>query len=291
MRRHTPGLCVALAAILTASTARAMAAPKLQLSSEFPIDLGDPEASVPDVDQRNAKPLEFGYFIQDLIALAVEAGKRGDHRGEAHLYRAFALAVPDRSVAFSKLCEALEAAGDRPNAEAACRDALGRPGVEAKDYARFVRLLLAKPGALTPTDVDDIAQIVAHLQSTPSTHLSGTQLQCEYAMHVDDVPLLAKCSRELSAAAADDPKAVTFAWALALRQGDEATAKRLIVRAQALGIKPEGIRRMERATADLHFGWRYWLTSWPLVASVLLVAAFVATALVRRRRSLKQRFV
>jgi hypothetical protein len=282
---------VVAAVLLTASTVRAAVEPALQLSSEFPIDQANPESSVPDVARRNAKPLEFGYFIQDLIALAVEAGKRGDHRAEAHFYRAFSLAVPDRSVAFSKLCESREAAGDRQAAEAACRDALGHPGIEVKDYARFVRLLLAKPGELTPADVDDIGQIVAHLQSTAGTRLSGTQLQCEYALHVDEVTLLAKCSHELSAAAADDPKTVTFAWALALRQGDKATAKHLIERAKELGIKPEGIRRMERATSDLRFGWRRWLIGWPLVASVVLVAAFVASALILRRRRLLQRFV
>jgi hypothetical protein len=292
MRGYKHGLCVALLASLTASAARAAVEPKVQLSSDFPLDLVNPESSVPPPEKRNAKPLEFGYFIQDLIALAVEAGRRGDHRAEAHFYRAFSMAVPDRSVGFSKLCEALEAAGDRQNAEAACRDALGRPGLEVTDYARFVRLVLAKPDPLTAADVEDITQIVAHLQSIPASRLSGTQLQCEYAMHVDDLALLKKCSEELSKAAPDDPKAVTFTWAAALRTGDKETAKRLIDRAKKAGIKPEGIRRMEQATSDLHFGWRHWLTSWPLLAGALLLAgAAMAVVVLRRKRSLQQRYV
>ena len=292
MRAYKRGLGLALVAFLSSAAAWGAVEPKLQLSGEFPIDLTNPEASVPDVKQRNAKPLEFGYFIQDLIALAVEAGRRGDHRAEAHFYRAFSLAVPDRSVAFSKLCQALEAAGDRQNAETACRDALGRPGIELADYARFVRLLLQKPEALSPADVEDITQIVAHLQAIPETRLSGTQLQCEYAMHVDNLPLLQQCSAELSAAAPDDAKALTFAWAAALRQGDKTTASRLIDRAKKLGIKPEGIRRMERATSELHFGWRRWSMLWPLVAAALmLIAALSYLVVARRRRGLQQRFI
>jgi hypothetical protein len=292
MRVYTPGFGLALVALLSSGTALGAPEPKLQLSGDFPIDLTNPEGSVPNLATRNAHPLEFGYFIQDLIALAVDAGKGGDHRAEAHFYRAFSLAVPDRSVAFSKLCQALEEAGDRQNAEAACRDALGRPGIEWSDYARFVRLLLQKPGALSPTDVEDITQIVAHLQAMPETRLGGTQLQCEYAMHVDDLPLLEKCSRELSAALPDDAKGLTFAWAAALRKGDKDTALRLIARARTLGIQPEGIRRMERATSELHFGWRRWLMiGWPLVvATLLLIAGLAYVLLTRRRRAFEQRF-
>jgi len=292
MRGYKHGLGAVLATLLTASAAAAAVEPKLQLSSDFPIDLVNPESSVPLPEKRNAKPLEFGYFIQDLIALAAEAGRRGDHRAEAHFYRALSMSVPDRSVGFSKLCEALEAAGDRQNAEAACRDALGRPGLEVTDYARFVRLVLAKPDALTATDVEDITQIIAHLQSIPASRLSGTQLQCEYAMHVDDLALLKQCSGALSKAAPDDPKAVTFTWAAALRTGDKETAKRLIDRAKKLGIKPEGIRRMEQATSNLHFGWRHWLMRGSLLAAGLLVVLGAALAVVaRRRRSLQQRYV
>jgi len=280
---------------LAAPAARAKVEPTLQLSAEFPIDLANPEASVPDVAKRNAKPLEFGYYLQDLIALGDDAMKRGDHGAAAHFFRAFAMAVPDRSVAFSKLCEALEAGGQRQAAEQACRDALGRPGIELGDYARFVRLLLAKPGALAAADVEDIEQIVAHLRESPATRLSGAQLECEYAMHVDNLPLLDSCSRELMTAAPNDPKAVTFAWAVALRKGDREGAKRLIARAQALGIKPEGIRRMEAATAALRFGWRAWLAGWRGIAGAVVAvsaAALGALLIVRRRRvGWRQRFV
>ena len=240
-------LAAAIGMLVTLGSPSALATiePKLQLSSEFPIDLANPEASVPEAAKRNARPLEFGYYLQDLIALGADAMKRGDYGSAAHFYRAFSLAVPDRSVAFSKLCEALESGGQRQAAEQACRDALGRPGIELADYARFVRLLLAKPGVPAAADVEDITQIVAHLRESPATRLAGAQLECEYATHVDDLPLLERCSRELMTAAPGDPKAVTFGWAAALRKGDRATATRLIARAQELGIKPEGIRRME----------------------------------------------
>lgn len=284
---------------LCARTARADA-PLTQLSSEFPINHADPEASVPAFALRNAHPLEFGYFIQDLAAFATAAGKSGDHASEARYYRAFAKAVPDESIPFTKLCGALEAGGQLQEAIGACRDALGREGAELNDYVKFVHLVLAKPaakdatGGPTAEESEDVVQVIDHLRKEPATRVAGTVLQCELAMRRQDVATWQACSAELQQSAPRDPATISFAWALAVRRHDEPEARRLVALAKASGVRPEGLARMEQATAGL--GWRGWLLDRRNLfgAFVLAVAASACLFVWRRRsvrRSLRQRMV
>ena len=93
--------------------------------SSFPIDDEDPESSIPPVEEQNKKPLELGYFIQDLVAKAEKAGQAGDHVAEARYYGALTKVAPS-AYAPSKLCSAFEAAGDLTKASAACRTAVTR---------------------------------------------------------------------------------------------------------------------------------------------------------------------
>ena len=174
------------------------------LSTQFHINHADPQSSVPTDAEKNAKPLEFGYYLQDLIAFAMAADKSGDHLAAARYYRAFAKAVPDESIAFQKLCESLQKAGRLDEAKAACREALGRPGIDVNDYVRYTSLVLARKGALTKDELDDVNEIVDHLRREPATRAAGIHLQCELAMHNADVPLLQQCSGELAALAPNE---------------------------------------------------------------------------------------
>ena len=45
--------------------------------------------------QRDGNPLEFGYFVQDLLAKAEIATKKQDHQAAIRYYRALAIGVPD----------------------------------------------------------------------------------------------------------------------------------------------------------------------------------------------------
>jgi hypothetical protein len=259
------------------------------LSSEFKINHSDPEASVPSSEARNRQPLEFGYYIQDLVAFAMAAAKSGDHLAEARYYRAFAKAVPDEAIAFSKLCQALEAGGQREQAEQACRDALGRHGIQLDDYVRFVHLVLAKPGQLTSTASADVTSIIDHLQKNPETRIAGMHLQCELALHVHDVALLEKCTTGLSSVAPRDPKTISFLWALALEKGDRTGAENLIARAQAVGVPAGGIERMRQATSARLPTWPRRLLDWrALFAAFLVVSAVTALWILRRRRYIRQ---
>ena len=88
--------------------------------SSFHIDDTDLEASVPSVDQQAARPLEFGYFLQDLAAKAEKADKDKDYMGAARYDRALTRAAPLSAVGPRKLCYALQAAGDIKNGIVAC---------------------------------------------------------------------------------------------------------------------------------------------------------------------------
>ncbi|MEP6652022.1 MAG: hypothetical protein ABJA82_01605 [Myxococcales bacterium] len=267
------------------------------LASEFQINHADPESSIPGPAARNAKPLEFGYFIQDLVTFAEAAAKSGDHQAESRYYRAFTKAVPDSSVGFSRLCESLEAAGQRAEAVAACRQALGLPGAMLKDYVRFVHLILSRddraPAELPPAELEDVKQVVAHLRQHPETAVAGSHMQCELGTRLESIALLEECTTALAAVAPGDPKTIAFQWALAVRKGDQQGARRLIERARTTGMKPEGIARMERATLTLGHAWGRWLSDWRalLAAAVLAVLACGCAYLVYIARARHQRMV
>lgn len=272
--------------------ARAWAGAIDPLSTQFQINHADPESNVPPMEQRNAKPLEFGYYLQDLITFAMAADKSGDHLAAARYYRAFAKAVPEESVAFSKLCESLEAAGQREQALVACRDALGRPGLELKDYLRFTSLVLGKTGPLTKEELDDVTEVAAHLRKNPETRVAGIHVECELAMHTADVPMLQRCSGELAALAPDDPKTISFQWAAAMREENAAEAQRLVKRARIVGMKPAGLNRMERATTALDSSQTSRAVTRGLMGGLALAAVgAVAALLIWRRRGPRQRLM
>lgn len=253
------------------------------LSTQFHINHADPEATVPTDAEKNAKPLEFGYYLQDLIAFAMAADKAGDHLGAARYYRAFAKAVPDESIAFQKLCESLQKAGKRDEAMAACRDALGRSGIDVSDYVRYTTLVLAKQGPLTKDELEDLNTIVEHLRKDPGTRAAGIHVQCELAMHNSDVALLQQCSGELAALAPNDPKTISFQWAAAMRAGNAAEARRLVERARATGMKPAGLQKMEKATDAMDSGLGGRAVKAAVVVVTVFAAALLALMLWRRR--------
>ncbi len=251
--------------------------------SEFKIDGTDPEASVPSVELQNSRPLEFGYYLQDLAAKAEKAAKKGDHASEARYYRALAAAAPTTSFPPRKLCDALEAAGDIPNAIVACRTALTRQASTVGDYLHFVRVVLASKGPLAPGEREELNVVLTHLTSEAQLGALPTMLRCEVALRFGDTPALEACSAELGKTAPNDPKTVSFQWALALRKHDRATALQLVARARGMGVSQDGVARMEQATRQM---------TWRLIgrcALLALGAALVAALMTLGFRRLAQR--
>ena len=111
-------LCAALGGIAGSRQALAdQAAPAAEAVpasgwlSKWHVDREHPEANSPTVKDRNADPLEFGYWLQDLVWKAERAAKSGDHALAAKLYMALATAVPDRAIALLLLaCQEIRVA-------------------------------------------------------------------------------------------------------------------------------------------------------------------------------------
>jgi hypothetical protein len=255
--------------------------------SNFKIDDANPAASVPSLEARNKQPLQFGYFIQDLTARADAATKKGDHAAAARYYGALAKVAPDVALAPRKLCESLQAAGDLPRAVQACRTALTRGGATAGDFTRFVNLVLGQDGRLPQGEKEELEAVLAHLDGTATLGALLPVLRCEVALRFHDTPALEACTRTLGQVAPNDPKTVSFQWALAIDQRDRDAALRLIDRAKGLGMAKEGVATMERATNDMN--------RWRLARLALLVVAAVALILVgvgaARRLSERRRLV
>jgi hypothetical protein len=132
--------------------------------SKFPINEDNPSASIPPTEARNASPLQFGYFLQDLYTRGELAFESRDWATSSKYFEAIAKVVTDRARAFSKLCEAYQHQGKLEAAKANCARAIVLPGATWLDHKRFVELSLAQK-SLTPGDVADVEASIAHVRS------------------------------------------------------------------------------------------------------------------------------
>ncbi len=262
--------------------ARASGLPKDHLS-DFAIDDANPEASVPDPEVQVKKPLEFGYFIQDLGAKAEKAVKAGDHAAAARYYGALAKAAPTVAYGPRKMCDELEAAGDLAQAIKACRTTLTRTGAMAGDFTHFVSLVLASKGPLIPEERSELEAVIAHLQHEAQLGALPTMLRCEVDLRFQDFAALEACTAELGKRAPQDPKTISLQWAVALHKNDRGEALALIDRARSVGMKGDGLARMERATRVMT------MRRAAFFATLLAALLGVAFAAVRLRREAARR--
>jgi tetratricopeptide (TPR) repeat protein len=270
----------------SAAYAEAAPTPPAGWLSKWPVNDDDPVGSIPNDKDRNADPLQFGYWIQDLIAKAEHASKHGDHARSAKLWAALGVAVPDRAIAFSKACDEYEATGDHDKAIDACGQALLREGLTVNDYVRFVHVVLAKPGPLAPKETAALGQVLDHMKADDAGRTVAINLECEVGVRTSNVKQLQECTTALSATAPDDAKTISYEWALAVLENKFAQARQLIEQAKAKGVDGAGLENMERTTSE---GARhYWtrLALWLGCFALLLTATGLAgRALSTRRRS------
>jgi tetratricopeptide (TPR) repeat protein len=256
-----------------------------QLSSLFKINDRDPESTVPTPKQRDGNPLEYGYFIQDLLAKAEAAIKRQDHQAAIRYYRALALAVPDRAVAWSRLCKAYEIVNDRQRAIGACRYAIDREGAELKDFSRFVRVVVAKQGDLSSEERTALNEVLTHLDKQPDMAIPAAHLRCQAAVKTQDQAAMGACTGVLAKAAPDDPKTIVFQWSYAVMRGQQAEAARLIDRAEKSGVSFESLEQMSKVTKAS----RRWPSRLMGVAAVAGVAGLLGVLFFLLRRRLGTR--
>jgi hypothetical protein len=288
-RRRTavPAAAALGAALVLAPSARAddPGVPQHGWLSKWPVDDQHPEASIPPEKERNADPLQFGYWLQDLAWKAERSSRRGDHTAAVRYYHALAVAVPDRAVGFVKTCEEYEALGDRDQAIENCGQALLRDGLTVGDYGHFVRLVLAKPGPLAEKDSAALTQVLQHMREDPAGRDAVDDLECQVGTRTSNVAQLEECTRGLQARAPDDPRTVSYLWALAVAKGDHAAASALVDRAKAAGIAPADVQRMSDATAKNAMAGRVRTVLFALTFALLFAAMAVGgRAFVMRRR-------
>jgi hypothetical protein len=284
-RRSLLAVLAGAVVLFGATPARAEPAP-------VSIDDAHPERSVPTPAQQLADPLSFSNILMELGVRAEAATGRRDFAAAARYYAALAKAVPDRSYAFSRLCDSLEAVGNRDEAIAACGVALSRRGTVAGDFTHFVRLLLAKDAPLTVGERHQVGVAIAALEREPRAALIATRVRCNVAVHEHDVPGLQACTAKLVAAAPSDPSTIEFQWVLAIEKKDRAGAEVLAARAAAAGLDADTMAWLRRATigARPYRGAR--ALRWALEAGLaFLIAALGVGSIVRHVERARRRTV
>jgi tetratricopeptide (TPR) repeat protein len=258
--------------------------------SKWPIDNEHPEKSVPTDEQRNAEPLEFGYWLQDLALKGEHAVKKGDHQAAIKLFTAMAAAVPEASVSYSKLCDEYEAIGDREKAKNLCGVALSHDGVTVKDYSHFVHLVLATPGPLTVKEKAALSNVIGQMKAPgqdPDGLPAADELECEVGARTSNVAQLRECTAGLAAHAPNAPDTITYQWALAVEEGKFVEARDLIAHAKFLGLR---VDHMEKTTREREK--RSWLRLALRAGGILVLlgaCALAARALLHRRRRVAAR--
>jgi tetratricopeptide (TPR) repeat protein len=291
-RRVTRGAAIAAGLVLGVLLARpgvaAADVPGQQpgMLSKWPIDDANPAASLPSEAERNKDPLEFGYWLQDVILRAEVYSKHGKHDVAVKLYTALAMAVPERAIAFTKMCEEYEALGDGVKATAACETALLREGLLVKDYEHYVRLVLATPGPLTERQTKALAQVIDHMRQDPAGRAAADALDCDVGVRTSNAAELEACTGRLAASAPHDPATLSYQWALAMLKGDREGARDLVSEARRAGLLAERVTEMERAMAGEARGLRLRRVALGVAVVCFLGAlGFVLLRAARRRES------
>lgn len=154
------------------------------LASKWPVDDENPIAHVPTVEERNGDPLEFGYFLQDLMARAQVSLGAENWPDVVKYGEALAVALPDMARPFSMLCVAYAKIGKIEVAQAYCARATNLPGARVLDHLRFLDVTLRKE-KLTQEDLDAAEASLNHLrghaaqypQSLPDAATAAASLQ------------------------------------------------------------------------------------------------------------------
>ena len=258
VRRPPVRTALAAAAMLTGSlwvaagTAHAHDPPPATTAhawlSKWPVDDTHPESSIPSDADKNADPLQFGYWLQDLALKAELAAGRGDHAASARFYGALAHAVSDRAVAYLKMCQQYEALGDRDRAIESCGQALLRDGLTVDDYTHFVHLVLSRPGPLGDKETLALTAVLHHMREDPAGRAAVDELECEVGVKTSSVAQLEECTAALAARAPADPRTLSYLWALAIDRGKLDEAAEIVARARAAGMPAESVDRMRQTT-------------------------------------------
>lgn len=256
--------------------------------SQWHVDKRDPERSVPTPEQRDANPLEFGYFLMDVSDLAELALKRNDHKEAVVYFKTLVKAVPERAVSYRKACASYQVLGDWQNAIAFCKATLLKEGAYVQDFARFALLLLQMKPTFTVQDAVELDAVVEHLRTQMPNDGMADEIACDVALKLQDNKRLEACTNRLRVSAPDSAKTLTYEWAYALQRGDARAAQRIIQKAKQLGVPPTVIQNLEAGLTKFSQSRRWnWLRNRSAQLGIALSVAALAVMgaiLARRRR-------
>jgi hypothetical protein len=203
---------LALFVALLLSAGRTSALPG-DLSTKFPVNDDNPTANIPSQDDRAENPLEFGYFLQDLIARAEGAFLKKDWANAVKYYEALAKTVPDRAISFSRLCVAYAELGKVDQAAASCEHAISRGGAQVMDHFRFITLSLQKK-KLDPSYVAALDASIAHVRAFVATNAAEPEASASSAPSALAAPSTSPSARTPAAASnAPSPRPALSAFA------------------------------------------------------------------------------
>lgn len=243
------------------------------LATKFVVNDENPLVNIPTEEQRNQDPIEFGYFLQDLIARAEGAYTEQNWSEAVRYYKALAKAVPDKGTSFRKLCTAYEQLGDFVNAEGSCWALLQRSGTRVEDHFHFVRLALRDYQKADPQVKElrtkMIDKSIEHLRQHVTDHEPLTEdmgqsdhkqlpleqqvelVNCQLASYNNDVERLKGCVDALVKVNADKKLVIPFRWALATSLGDKAGVTEVIAEAKRAGLPNNVIEAFEKGPSAI----------------------------------------
>jgi hypothetical protein len=260
-------------------TARAATMNDIGLPGSSKIDDANPEANLPTPEEQVKDPVKFGMLLQDMLASARDAEKKGDNETAARYYRALTKAVAT-AYGPAHLCETLIKMNDREGALAACREAVVREGVTVADYDRLADLLMLGADPLPKEIRAEINGLVEHVKTQrTAAGVGAEQFLCRVGTRFHDVALLESCTEALARVGAKDPISLTFEWNLAMEKHDFRAARKIVDEARKSGMPPNAIGMMDDATSTLRRRWYLRAGAW-LVG--LLTAAYLVRLGVRR---------
>lgn len=138
-------LCVAASAGVSAQTDFVPESKEGDLATRWKVNDADPRTSIPPLEDRNKDPLEFGYWLQDMLARAEDGFTQGDWKRTIKYYSVLSETLPEVPASFSKLCHAYRELGDSPNAIMMCSRVMSMPGARVVDHLNYLQALVDKP--------------------------------------------------------------------------------------------------------------------------------------------------
>ena len=245
-------------------------------SSLFSINEDDPVKSIPTPEERDKNPLEFGYYLQDMILRGEDALHAKQWDRVAKYYEALARAVPDRAISFSRLCRAYAELGKDRHRSCQSRAAMELGGAMVIDHIRFVNLTLSK-AKLTPADFTNMDRSLVHLREHLAQHppkaaakpllptevpakdkqeelpvnmpLEVEVLAWHLGVRAEDAGRLSTCLTALQSVHAPESVIVPFEWSAAILTKDPSKASAVLARAKSAGLPDAAIAGMRAGQA------------------------------------------